>query len=211
MQKKVIKYALSGLLLLLLAYRSVYFKKLDEVKLASSSKGFDAPAYARNFYQNRLLPRTDSAIETGNLISALKRNPDNAFRDYAHALDIGNIRYFLVRGEGTISSVDEDAVTVALKNDSLKTEVKIATEFVYGNAIRDASGLINLNDFSSTSDFNAVSEETNKIVRKEVVPPFKAKAREGNRIGFWGAIELNQKHLNLDSVEVIPIRLLVLN
>lgn len=209
MQKKVIKYGLSGFLLLFLAYHSVYFKKLDEVKLASSSKGFDAPAYARNFY-NKLLPRTDSAIETGRLLSLLKSEPDSAFRNYAHALDIGNVRYFLVQGEGTILSLDENAVTVSLKNDSLKADVKIATEFVYGNAIRDAAGLVNLNDFSSTSDFNAVSEETNKIVRKEVIPAFKAKAKEGSDIRFWGAIELNQKHLTLDSIEVIPIRLLIL-
>ena len=209
MQKKVIKYTISGLLLLFLAYKSVYFKKLDEVKIASA-KSFDATSYAQNFYRNRLLPRTDSAIEISSLLSLLKTVPDSTFKHYAHALDIGNIRYFLVRGEGTIASLDEDAVSLSLDKDSAKSKIKIATEFVYGNAIRDASGLINLNDFSNTADFNSVSEETNKIVRKEVVPAFKAKVQQGSRVKFSGAIELNQAHLNLDSIEVIPIQLTVL-
>jgi len=204
MQRKIIKYSFSILLLLVVAYNSVYFKKLDEVK-ATASNGFDAAKYARNFYNNKLLPNLNRAIEIDTLIQLLKTTPEQTFKDYSHALDIGNTRYFLVKGEGNITTIGEDAITVALKNDSGKKEVKIATEFIYGNAIRDASGLMNLNDFSSIMDFNNVSEEVNKIIRKEVVPVFKSKAKEGDLVQFSGAVELNGAHLNLDSIKVVPV------
>jgi len=210
MQKKMIKYSLSILLIFLVAFNSVYFKKLDEVKLASSSIVFDASTFAHSFYSNKLLPHLDSAIKLNQLISLLKSEADKTFKDYSHAFAIGNIRYFLVQGEGIITSIDEDAISVALKNDSAENSIKIATEFVYGNAIRDASGLLNLNDFSNMSDFNSVSGELNKIVRQEVLPPFKARARQGDVVKFTGAIELNQAHLKPASIEVVPIQLSIL-
>jgi predicted lipoprotein len=210
MKRKIIKYSFSILLLIIVAYNSVYFKKLDEVK-AAASNGFDAAKYARSFYNNKLLPNLNKAVELNTLIQLLKTTPQQTFEAYSHALDIGNTRYFLVKGEGSISAVNEDAISVAVKNDSSKREITIATEFIYGNAIRDASGLMNLNDFSSIMDFNNVSEEVNKIIRKEVVPPFRSKVKEGNLIQFAGAIELNQAHLNLDSIKVVPITLGILN
>ena len=206
MQKKIIKYTLLILVIGFLVYNSIYFRKLDDIKSAGTSKGFSAGLYARTFY-NDLLPDLGRAVEINKLISLLKSSPDTAFKQYSHALDIGNIRYFLVQGTGRISSVTEDAIGVTVTDSISKNDIKIATEFVYGNAIRDASRKVNLNDFNNTADFNNVSEEINKIVRNEVLPAFKTKVREGDEIKFSGAIELNQMYLNLDSIEVIPIQL----
>ncbi|HEY5918351.1 MAG TPA: DUF2291 domain-containing protein [Chryseolinea sp.] len=207
MRNKVIKYLLSFLLIAFLGYKSVYFRKLDDVQAASSSKAFNASTFARNFYDNKLLQRADSAVELSTLISMLRSEPRQAFKQYSRALAIGNIRYFLVRGEGTITSIGEYSTMVELNGQSTKTNVNIATEFVYGNAIRDASGLLNLNDFSNTADFNSISENINNIIRKEVLPPFVAAAKEGTAVKFAGAIELNQKYVDVESIEVVPIRL----
>jgi predicted lipoprotein len=209
MRKKVIKYLLLVLLIAFLGYKSVYFRKLDEVNTASSLKAFDPSAFARNFYDSKLLQRVDSAVDLSTLISLLRSEPEQAFKQYSRALAIGNIRYFLVRGEGTITSVGDYQAAVELNSPSIKTNINIATEFVYGNAIRDASGLLNLNDFSNTADFNSISEGINNIVRKEVLPGFVAKAKPGIGVKFAGAIELNQKYVDVDSIEVVPIRLSV--
>lgn len=210
MRNKVIKYLLSILLIAFIGYKSMYFRKLDDVKTESSPKVFNASSFARSFYENKLLLRADSAVDLSTLISLLRSEPEQAFKQYSRALAIGNIRYFLVRGEGTITSMGDDAVALELNSQSIKTSVNIATEFVYGNAIRDASGLLNLNDFSNTADFNSISEHINNIIRKEVLPPFVAKAKQGTRVKFAGAIELNQKYVDVDSIEVVPIRLAVL-
>src|SRR5688572_3052983 len=210
MRNKVIKYLLSILLIAFLGYNSMYFRKLDDVKTESSANVFNASTFARSFYDNKLLLSVDSAVDLSTLISLLRSEPEQAFKQYSRALAIGNIRYFLVRGEGTITSIGEYATMVELNGQSTKTNVNIATEFVYGNAIRDASGLLNLNDFSNTADFNSISESINNIIRKEVLPPFVAAAKEGTAVKFAGAIELNQKYVDVESIEVVPIRLSVL-
>ena len=209
MQKKIIRYIIFIAVILFVAYNSVYFKKLDEVNAASAAKQFDAPAYARNFLDKKLLPNLDKAIEINRLLSLVETTPDNAFKTYSHALGIGNVRYFLVQGEGTITAIDENDVTLSVQTDTSNHSIKLATEFVYGNAVRDASGLIDINEFNSTMDFNNISAETNKIIRAEVLPPFKANAKLGNKVRFYGALELNQAHINLENIEVIPIRLAI--
>jgi predicted lipoprotein len=204
---KIIKYVLTIVLIVFVMYNSVYFKKLDEVKAASPSNSFNPKTFARAFYKNKLLLRADSAVDLDVLISMLKAQPDEAFKKHSNALSIGNIRYFLVSGEGIIQSISDDAVTVELKGDSGGTNVKIATEFVYGNAIRDASGLMNLNDFTSTTEFNSISESINEIIRKEVLPSFIRDAKDGSKVKFTGAIEMNQKYVDVNVIEVVPIEL----
>ncbi len=207
MQKKVLKYTLSIVALLVIAYNSIYFKSLDEVKAASAVKQFDAVAYARNFFDKKLLPSVDKAIEIDVLLKLIKSDPAKAFQTYSNALGIGNIRYFLVKGAGTIKTIDENTTTISYASDTTQKQLNIATEFVYGNAIRDASGLININEFNSTMDFNNVSAEINKIVRTEVLPPFKTNGKVGDKVQFSGAIELNRAHVNHDHIEVVPISL----
>ena len=208
---KLIKYILTIALIVFVAYNSVYFRKLDEVKAASPSKSFNPKSFASDFYKNKLLPRADSAVDLNVLISILKTQPDEAFKKYSNALAIGNIRYFLVKGEGIIHSKSDDAVIVKLKGDRGETNVNIAIEFVYGNAIRDASGLMNLNDFSNTAEFNSISESINEIIRKEVLPSFVRDADVGSDVKFVGAIEINRKYVDISLIEILPIDLSIQN
>jgi predicted lipoprotein len=204
---KIIKYVLTIVLIVFVAYNSVYFRNLDEVKAVSPSNSFNPKTFASDFYKNKLLSRADSAVDLDVLISILKSQPDEAFKKHSNALAIGNIRYFLVSGEGIIHSISDDAVALELKGDSGGTNVNIATEFVYGNAIRDASGLMNLNDFTNTAEFNSISESINEIIRKEVLPSFIRDAKAGSKVKFTGAIEMNQKYVDVNVIEVVPIEL----
>lgn len=206
MTKKILKYILSGALLVFLCYNAVYFKKLDEVKKGTVVSKFNAVQYARNYY-NKVVRVAEKSMEYNALLSLLKTDPDKAFAEHAHALGIGNIKYFLVTGKGIIKAINESSITVLVKSDSAESVANIATEYVFGNAIRDASGIIKLNEFSSTTDLNNVSAEINKIVRSEVLPPFIANAKAGQNISFTGAIELNKKFLNTTGIEIVPVSL----
>jgi predicted lipoprotein len=204
MVKKIIKYTLTVVLVAFVAYNSVYFKKLSEVK-ASAAKTFNPVSYARNYMDKSLLPASAKAPEIDALIAQLKVNPAKAFKSDAHALDIGNTRFFMVKGEGTITNIDESDVYISTPG---KQNIKIATEYIFGNALRDAPGII-VNDFTNSMDLNNVSAEVNKLVRAEVLPPFKSKAKKGDHITFGGAFELNQEHINLNNIEVIPATLTI--
>ena len=208
--KKILKYIVGFALLLFIGYNSVYFKKLDEKK-ASANKEFDAKTYARKYYDTKLLPALNNAVDINVLRVMLLADINKAFDTHSHALGIGNVKYFLIKGEGEITAINENDVTILSKTDSAQHIYTIATEFVYGNAIRDAPGLISLNDFDNTMDINNVSEEINKMVRNEVLPPFRKTAQKGNVIQFSGAIELNKEHLNIENIEIIPISLKIIS
>lgn len=198
---KPIRYLLYVAVLALLAYNSVYFKKLDEVKAGATA--FDAAGYAREFWQKKLTPGISKAVDLNALTTLLKTDKEKAFSAHSHALGIGNIRYFLVKGEGVVRGVNENEVTLEVGGK----EVRIAIEYIFGNAVRDASGAIDINAFTNSMDFNNVSAEINKLIREKVVPPFKSKVKPGDRVAFCGAIELNREHLQVNDMEVIPVSL----
>ena len=204
---KAAKYIVVIVLLPVVAYNSVYFKKLNEVKASKSATEFNATQYAQTFWNSKLMPNLGKAIDITRLTEMLSNDPSKTFETHSHALGIGNLRYFLVSGKGTISSINVDDVSVL--PDSSQQTIRLVTEYIFGNAVRDATGLININEFTNTMDFNNVSAELNKIVREKVVPSFKANSKKGSRIEFVGAIELNKEHLDLSKIEVVPVKLSV--
>src|SRR5687767_2828121 len=111
MTQKIIKYILGFALLILIGYNSVYFKRLDEVK-ATKSKAFDAKSYARK-YLDTLLPLSSTVPDIEHLLNLLKTDKENTFSKYSHSLGIGNIRYFLVKGEAWITNINENEVIVS--------------------------------------------------------------------------------------------------
>jgi len=203
--KKVIKYIISIAVIIVVVYNSVYFKKLDEVKASLTAKEFNAATYAQTFWAAKLTPNMNKAIDIAQLTAMLSNDAPKTFDTYSHALGIGNLRYFLVKGKGIITSINEDDVSVLLQPDTSRQTIMLATEYIFGNAVRDATGLININEFNNTMDFNNVSAELNKIIRERVLPSFKKNAKKGNTIEFIGAIELNKEHLDLSKIEVIPV------
>ncbi|HRI20039.1 MAG TPA: DUF2291 domain-containing protein, partial [Panacibacter sp.] len=158
---KALKYIISVVAIVIIAYNSVYFKKLDEVKAVKAAATFDASKYAQTFWNNKLLPNINRAIDLNQLTTMLSTDTTKTFETYSHALGIGNLRYFLVKGKGEITLINDDDIVVSLLGDTTTYIRTIATEYVFGNAVRDATGLIDINEFSNTMDFNNVSAELN--------------------------------------------------
>lgn len=203
---KYLKYVLLILVAGLLAYKSVYFKKLSSMPKATGSE-FDAITYTKKLWEERMPAKLDSAIGLTAFVQAVQQDPADAFSKHSNALGIGNYRYALVKTEAVVTDTAEDDITLQTgSGDSLMT-LKLATEFIYGNALRDASGLVDVKDFPNTMDLNNISEGLNKIVRITVLPDFKAKVKKGDKISVTGAIEINKEHIRWTELEIIPVRL----
>jgi len=204
--RKSIKYILWVAVILVVAYSSVYFKKLSDVK-AAAAKGFDAAAYANNYFYKQLPPAIAEAPDVDKLIAMIKTDTSAAFKSYGHALAIGTTRYFLVQGKGTIVNIDDNGVWVSTPAGNT---VLLGTEYVYGNALRDASGLVDINKFSNTMDLNNISAEVDRIVRTKILPAVKPQFKKGSKIIFSGAVGLNQAHLQLEDMEITPVSLKII-
>jgi predicted lipoprotein len=207
---KYIKYSLLLVVFALLAYKSVYFKKLSAVKKITNEK-FDAVAFAKKLWDEKLPAKIENAIELTILIKAIAADPNIAFEKYSNAMAVGNYRYAMVKADAKVVQVNEDDLWLQLPFADSLLNVKVATEFVYGNAIRDASNLLQVKDFPNTADLSSISEELNRTVRTEVLAPFKKIVKKGDTIIVTGAIEINKAHINWSEPEIIPVRLQIKN
>lgn len=206
MQKKPLKYILFIAIVALLGYKSVYIKKLDEMKQTTDQK-FDAATFTKKLWQEKLPAKLDSAVELTALVEEIKANLTAAFDKYSNTMAIGNYRYSLVKTTGVVTAVNEDDVALEVPTTTGIMNVTIATEFIYGNAIRDASKLIDVRDFTNSTDLSSISEALNNTVRKEVLPSFKTAVKKGNKVALIAAVEINKEHIKLDGLELIPVQI----
>ena len=205
--KKLIKYILVVAVIGMVGYNSVYVKKLSEVKNKDLSK-FDAVDFSKKLWDEQLPGRLDTAIELSAWINAIKTDSIAGMERVSNAMAIGNYRYSLVKIKGRAGAIGEDDFIL---NADSQVNIKVATEFIYGNAIRDASGLVDIRNFVNTNDLNNISEELNKKVRTTVLPALKRNLKPGALLEITGAIEFNKEHLRLKDLEMIPVRIKFLN
>ncbi len=203
---KVVKYILLLSVIAIVGYKSIYFKKLSEIN-KTADKSFDATAYSKKLWEEKLPAKLDSAIDLFVLIDKIQDKPAEAFAQHTNAMSIGNYRYALVKVPVFIEKINSDDINVHfLTNVDTIIPMIIATEYIYGNAVRDASGAVNISDFTNTTDLNNISEELNKIIRTSVIPSFKQSIKAGDKVEVTAAVELNKEHLNFKEIELIPIR-----
>lgn len=185
---------------LLVVYFSLDIRKLDNAK--KLAQDFDLAAYTRVLWERDLPEIARQGADIRSMLTALKDDPENTCRTRGHKLGISQTVYFFVRGSGTITALDDENVIVTL-GDGRK--VKVATDFIFGNAVREASGLINIDDFLNMTDFNNVSVDLNKRVKENVATPLRNAAAPGMTIEFAGAFEVNEKKPEPESIRIIPV------
>ncbi|MGR3811902.1 DUF2291 family protein [Jiulongibacter sp. NS-SX5] len=193
---KNMKYALLILLLAVLGYNSVYFEKLSE-RGDKKTEGYDFTAYADSLYSEGIL-KAETPITLDQLLAEVKSDPNIAYESYGNRLGIGNSAYFMVSLEGTVSDLTEGQLKV--RDESGKVW-PIDTKFIFGNAIRDASKLVELTDFKTNAEFNALSEALNSVIREKAIPEDLNEVKQGDLLSITGAIKLSKN-------EDLPIRIL---
>jgi len=192
--KKVCKYPVAAVITVFLAYQSIYFKSLEDVKEQRQRETFNAAQYARDFWDNQLFNVLDKAVDVKELIELFNTNMNEAIKKYGKAPGVSRIYAYLIKGNGTIFAIAEDYLEVSIREPQINPDIKIMSGFyIPGNAVRDASGLIDVSEFTDTMKFNEISAEINKIVVKEVIRPFlEKKPKVGNKIRFFGATQVAQ-------------------
>ena len=108
----------------------------------------------------------------------------------------------MAKSKGTIEKVDSEFLVLALEGN---TKIKIATDFIFGNAVRDGSGKVNINYFLNMTDFNNVSVAINKLVKEKVVSRLRKSAEVGQVLEYAGAFEINEENIDLSNLSIIPV------
>jgi len=179
-----------GALVLLLG-NSVEFRSLEEKRAEEQAERFNPAQYARDFWDQRLGSVLETALSADQLIGLFNRDMEAAVGE-GRTLGRSRVHVYLLKGDGKIVSLSKDGLCVSVAGPKSDPEILIcAGSYISGNAVRDASGLIDVSAFSDTMKFNKISFEINKIVVQEVIKPFLAKGPQaGMTVRFVGAAEV---------------------
>jgi predicted lipoprotein len=199
---KIIKYSVGIIAAILVLYLSLDIQNLEKYRASANTTIFNADDYTARFWNDSLPVAIANAPQLPDVLKLLNENPENAFERYGKKLGISKTWYFMLKGKGMIEKVEDEFLVLALNEN---TKVKIATDFIYGNSVRDGSGKVNIDNFLNMTDFNAVSVAINKLVKDKVVSRLRKSAAVGQWLEFTGAMELSEENIDLTAISMIPV------
>ncbi len=202
--KKAITYVIIVIIIGVSLYNSVYIKNLDEVKKGQNDATFNAKNYAKAFMNTKV--ETLKAINATDFLNELTNNVKGYCEENGNKLGISNAYYFIIEGNASVEHIDDEYVVVALDENN-NQKIRIATDFIFGNAIREGAQMASIGDYQNTMDYNNISVELNNIVRETIVPPFRQNVKVGDKLYFKGAVKVNIKTTKLNELRVIPLSL----
>ena len=85
-------------------------------------------------------------------------------------------------------------------------EVVLPVGLLFGNAVRDGTGLLNVNDYPNSQDFNDISQALNRIIETRVLPSLRERAKVGATVRFVGCTEIADESGDLRPLRVVPIQ-----
>lgn len=176
---------------------------LDAAVKEKRSKIFDPRSYGEKFWFEDLPAAADKAVDVTDLVAALASDPEAAKAKHGRMMGLGGIHSFHLRGTGTIVAVGEKAIGLSVDGGDT-IQVEFPTGLIFSNAVRDATGLIQVSAFASSRHFNDISSELNKRVEAEVLPALRKNAAPGVRLSFVGCAELAGDG-NALPLKVIPV------
>jgi predicted lipoprotein len=179
--------------------------RLDGAPSANAAEKFSPVEFADSFWNERLLPSLGESPDAAIVLAALRDDPKQAAQQYGRSVGVSRSRLMCVCGAGTIVSIDKQGVGISLTGPGGSPEVFLQTGLLFGNTVRDVSGLVNAGEFSNSRHYNDVSAELNRIVETQVIARLKETAKIGNVITFIACGQLSP-----DQGTAIPLRLIPL-
>lgn len=179
--------------------------RLDDLQASKQETAFDAAAFAKEFWNERLVPSLSEAPDATIVLAKFAEDPKAAREQFGRKVGVSRTTLLVLRGKGTVTYVDDKGVGVSLTEDKSTPDVVLHTGLLFGNVARDATGLLNTNDFANSRQFNEISVELNRIVETQVIPALKAGAEAGETLQFVGCAEASDTASDVRPLTVIPL------
>ena len=179
---------------------------LERAAKEKAAATFDPKAFAEKFWNDQLLTSFDKAVKAEVLLPAIQSNAAEAKMKYSRSVGVSESYTYFISGQGRVLAVNEDEVSLAVTEGATNAEVSLQTGLLFNNAVRDGTGLLSVNDYPNSQDFNAISEALNRIIEERVLPKLRETAKVGAIISFVGCAEVNDESTNLKPLKVIPVK-----
>lgn len=205
--KKLIHVAIGVAVVALCLYFSVYFENLTQRRAELESKIFNPEQILDRFWNEDLDRIFEEALEWTVFDRMLLENPSELLEKHGKTLGIGAAYSFVVQGEAVVGQLEEEKVNLTPFS---RNRYALQSGFVFGNTVREASGVFPIDDFENTMDFNIISSEINTHIVREVIAPVVGGLSSGTRVSFYGAIDVNPKKLSVNEYDIIPLQIRIL-
>lgn len=184
----------------------LHFHALDAAssQTPDGKKPLDAPAFVESFWKGQLTKAGSTATDAALLIQAVRKSIPDSQKKYGHSSGLGGAVYFFISGTGKIISAGTNTVSLAITGGD-NVEIVLQTGNVFGNAVRDGTGLLSASDYPNSREFNDIASELNLRVEKSVLPLLRQKAMAGKVVKFTGCAETSPEDTSVLPLQVIPI------
>ena len=179
---------------------------LERAAKEKAAATFDPKTFAEKFWNDQLLTSLDKAVKAEVLLPAIQSNAAEAKKKFARSVGVSESYTYFISGAGRVLAVSDDEVSLAVTEGATNTEVSLQTGLLFSNAVRDGTGLLSVNDYPNSQDFNAISESLNRIIEERVLPKLRETAKVGAIINFVGCAEVNDESTDLKPLKVIPVK-----
>ena len=166
---------------------------------------FSPAGFAEKFWDERLRPSFSRAVPTENLLPAIQTNPAEAKKQFGRSFGVSESYTYFVAGQGRVLTVSDDEILLAVTEGATNAEISLQTGLLFGNAVRDGTGLLSVNDYPDSQDFNAISEALNRLVETRVQPKLREAAKVGATVRFVGCAEVNDESSDLKPLKLVPV------
>jgi predicted lipoprotein len=178
---------------------------LETAMAKKAEAAFNPTQFAESFWSEKLLPAAANATSAERLVKGIQADPATAKTAFARGAGLGEGYYYFLGGTGRVLSVSEDEILLSVTGGT-DAEVALQAGLVFGNAIRDGTGLLNVSDYPNSQDFNGIAEALNQIVETRVQPKLREQAKPGVTLSFAGCAEVADESTDLKPLKVIPIQ-----
>jgi predicted lipoprotein len=199
----IVVAALTGLCWAFPLFHVVPLKQAAEQKEAGV---FNAAQFVEKFWTQTLLKSLDKAVRAEVLLSAIQHDRAAARKAHARQLGLSESYIYFVAGRGRVLKMADDEVYLAIAPGVTNAELLLLTGLVFGNTIRDGTGLLDVNDYPNSQDFNDISAELNKLIETRVLPKLRERAKVGAMVRFAGCAEVVDETSDLQPLKLIPIQ-----
>lgn len=147
----------------------------------------DLKQIAEAFWREQLQPAASQAPDVATLAREIAADPVAASSRYGRRTGLGGTVYYFVRGKGRITALEPRGIRLQAE-DAPGMPVILGTGPVFGNGLRDVTGKLDLNRYSSF-DFNQLSTELNAL-SEATLQSLPGRFAVGQSLRFSGVAEL---------------------
>jgi len=187
------------------------FPLFHVVPLAQAAKEkaaatFNPSVVAEKFWDEQLLKSLGQAVKIEALLPAIQADAAAAKQKFSRSVGVSESYTYFVSGAGRVLAVSDEEILLALTGGATDAEISLQVGLLFGNAIRDGTGLLEVSDYPNSQDFNAISEALNRLIETRVLPKLRESVKVGTTVRFTGCAEVNDESADLKPLKVVPIQ-----